>query len=972
MKQIIIILVVGSLCLFGLTALAQEEEPILVIDPQGHSALIEAVMFTPDGSTLISVANDKTIRLWDVESGDLRRTFRIQIGEGIRGRIDAGAISPDGRLLAVAGWPYNYDEYGVPIHLFDLASGEIIALLKGHTDVIWNVEFSQDGKWLVSGGDKTVRIWDVSGQDVPTGAVAILEGHTDGVTNIGVAPDMSQIVSASFDSTLRFWELSEDRRSAKTSKTLKKHPVYVECVAYSPDGKYIVSGDGESNIFLWNSKGKFVKRIAEQYPGVIAFSADSKKVVVGGTQDQPVTVYAIPSGKKLATFDKHTNFVAAAAFYGNDLIASAGGNAKDMYIWDAGSGEVKTHIVGKGEAVWSVAFDQGLTVAFGNTNTAFGEIHVGAKEFPQFAAYPEHVPLERSFDFAEMSLNQRTPAEKEFTRSLTKHEGQALKRVTWRELKVKGAGTITHTGDGARWIHAYTFTRNGDVVAGFEPWIRLYQSDGAQIREFTGHTGEIWALAVSKDGRLFASASDDQTIKLWNIETGECLATLFVTRDNEWICWTPQGYYAASAGGEKYIGWHLNQGMEHAAKFHPVSVFRKRFHQPELVKQTIALGGFEQALTLVNAEARRPIEQTAVTEVLPPEVRWVSPDTLSIEATEPSIQIKAEISSESEITEIKILVNGRVQEASRGLALEEVQTTDTGTLIVRDVTLAPGNNEIAIFAANREAGGTSEVRTVVYDSSAQDWLKPKVYMISVGISKYAQAGMDLEYADDDAKAMSELFRSQEGTLYQSVTIKELYDEEATRDNILDALEWLEDETTQKDIAVIFMAAHGINDDRGNFYMLPADGDPENLRRTGVDWGDFVDILGNLPSRVLFFLDTCHSGQLGQNLFRMRGEVDNTEAIRELASDENGVVILAASTGKEYSLEHPEWGHGAFTRALLDGLQDGNADYTGDGIVHLRELDTYIAERVKELTEGSQHPTTLKPSSISRFPIVQVQ
>jgi hypothetical protein len=74
-------------------------------------------------------------------------------------------------------------------------------------------------------------------------------------------------------------------------------------------------------------------------------------------------------------------------------------------------------------------------------------------------------------------------------------------------------------------------------------------------------------------------------IKLWNIETGECLATLFVTRDNEWICWTPQGYYAASAGGEKYIGWHLNQGMEKAAKFHPVSVFRKRFHQPELVNR---------------------------------------------------------------------------------------------------------------------------------------------------------------------------------------------------------------------------------------------------------------------------------------------------------------------------------------------------------------------------------------------------
>jgi uncharacterized caspase-like protein len=71
------------------------------------------------------------------------------------------------------------------------------------------------------------------------------------------------------------------------------------------------------------------------------------------------------------------------------------------------------------------------------------------------------------------------------------------------------------------------------------------------------------------------------------------------------------------------------------------------------------------------------------------------------------------------------------------------------------------------------------------------------------------------------------------------------------------------------------------------------------------------------------------------------------------------------------MEHPEWGHGAFTKSLLDGLQDGNADLNGDGVVHLNELDYYVAEQVKALTSGAQHPTPLKPSTISRFPIVQV-
>jgi hypothetical protein len=74
--------------------------------------------------------------------------------------------------------------------------------------------------------------------------------------------------------------------------------------------------------------------------------------------------------------------------------------------------------------------------------------------------------------------------------------------------------------------------------------------------------------------------------------------------------------------------------------------------------------------------------------------------------------------------------------------------------------------------------------------------------------------------------------------------------------------------------------------------LPSDGDPDRLRATGVDWGDFSTVLGNLPSRVLLFLDACHSGQLGANL-GYRTATDITEALRKLASDENGVVIMAA-------------------------------------------------------------------------------
>ena len=128
------------------------------------------------------------------------------------------------------------------------------------------------------------------------------------------------------------------------------------------------------------------------------------------------------------------------------------------------------------------------------------------------------------------------------------------------------------------------------------------------------------------------------------------------------------------------------------------------------------------------------------------------------------------------------------------------------------------------------------------------------------------------------------------------------------------------------------------------------------------------------SRCLLFLDTCHSGGIDPDLLTgFRGSpINNTEAIRELASEEYGIVVMAASTGKEFSVERKEWGHGAFTKALLDGLQEGKADYSGDGIIYIDELAMYVYERVKKLTDGKQHPTTQIPGTIKRFPVFQLK
>jgi hypothetical protein len=96
-------------------------------------------------------------------------------------------------------------------------------------------------------------------------------------------------------------------------------------------------------------------------------------------------------------------------------------------------------------------------------------------------------------------------------------------------------------------------------------------------------------------------------------------------------------------------------------------------------------------------------------------------------------------------------------------------------------------------------------------------------------------------------------------------------------------------------------------------------------------------------------------------------MDITGVINELTSAQNGAVVFVASTGNQYSLENPDWGNGAFSKAVIEGL-NGKADERRTGRITVTMLDLYVAERVKELTRGQQTPTTTKPtaSPISRW------
>ena len=246
--------------------------------------------------------------------------------------------------------------------------------------------------------------------------------------------------------------------------------------------------------------------------------------------------------------------------------------------------------------------------------------------------------------------------------------------------------------------------------------------------------------------------------------------------------------------------------------------------------------------------------------------------------------------------------------------------------------------------------------------------KPTLYILAIGVSKYNNPDLQLQFAAKDAIDFSLSMVQQQGLLYEKVELRLLTDEQANADNIRDGLQWLKTETTFGDVAMLYMAGHGINDNVGDFFFMPVNADLKRINATCVGYREIKGALDANAGKMLVFMDACHSGNvLGNN---QRRAAMLTQAITELTSADNGAVVFTSSTGRQFSLENPEWNNGAFTKALVEGL-NGAADLFKTQTITVNSLSSYVANRVKELTNGQQAPTTIIPSSVPDFPVAVV-
>jgi WD40 repeat protein len=319
---------------------------------QGHSARVWLVLFSPDGSTLLSASENQTVKLWDVRTGQCLRTL-----EGYSNSVLSVALSCDGQLLASSG----RDQL---LRLWDVATGDCIKTMQGHTNIVSSVTFApklDESQILASGSDdRTIKIWDCdTGECLKT-----ILGHSSWVQSLSFSPDGQILASGSRDCTVKLW----DWQTGECLQTLEGHIHRVKSVAFSPDGTTLVSGSDDQTVKLWEvNTGICLHTFQGHRDWVLSVALSPCGSRIASGSGETIKLWDVGTRECLQTFEGHTHRVRSVAFSSDGQTLASASDDETVKLWDVCTGKNRGTLQGHHKGVWSVVFSpNGQTLASGS------------------------------------------------------------------------------------------------------------------------------------------------------------------------------------------------------------------------------------------------------------------------------------------------------------------------------------------------------------------------------------------------------------------------------------------------------------------------------------------------------------------------------------------------------------------------------------------------------------------------------
>ncbi len=484
---------------YSLLNICYAQGPKLML-PIGHTIYLWSAQFSPDAKKIITASNDRTAKIWDVASGNLIADLK-----GSRNGIWSVQFSPDGKKIVSASWDST-------AKIWDAASGNLIADLSGHVNDVTYARFSPDGKKIVTASqDSTAKIWDVATGNL----IADLKGHRGFVRSAQFSPDGKKIVSTSQDSTTKIW----DAASGNLIADLHGHTNVVNSAQFSPDGKKIVTASFDSNAKIWDAVTGRLIIVLEGHSNEISFvqfSPDGKKVVTA-SWDSTAKIWDAASGNLIVDLKGHTNWIRSARFSpdGKKIVtASYDGTAK---IWDVATGNLIADLKGHRGSVLSAQFSPACP------NDPSG----GKKIVTAFSNGTAKIWDATSGNLiADLKGHTQSVSSVQFSPNGKKVVTASNSAKIW---DVASGKIIADLKEHTRWVYSAQFSSDGNkiVTASQDSTAKIWDvASGHLITDLKGHTGFVYSAWFSPDGKKVVTASKDNTAKIWDAASGNLIADL--------------------------------------------------------------------------------------------------------------------------------------------------------------------------------------------------------------------------------------------------------------------------------------------------------------------------------------------------------------------------------------------------------------------------------------------------------------
>ncbi|NQV35860.1 MAG: caspase family protein [Phycisphaeraceae bacterium] len=918
--------------------------------PRGRH--LESLALSTDDKMLAVADKSGWITIWDTQTGNKLRSFCAhavakdnhgQLGGYWNSRYSGKvAFHPDGVRLLTA--------YGNTLTTWNLGTGTQVKVVDQTQKPIRNMAISSDGRYFGACTESEVILYDgIRGKRLKAwNRIASNPMH------LGFSADGKRFIFSKGGSlgtsTIEIHLLGDRLAHIQSVKavpyTHSQIPIITSAV-FDPEGKKILVGmqgkissdasgeDGSLTRYpgalVWDLETHRVKPLAlakadSGYTPSTWWSSDRSKVVYASNafRNSPSTAISIrdlKTGEVLSRL-KGPPYEFVVVSEGNRYLLTHE-RRMEATIWDVKASKIISSINLEDQAILDVKFigDGSQLLMSSSDGLSLWDTAKGAKSRSVGKSKGSR-PLMLSHD-----------QEVIYVPAYASSEHFKLSAVDLTSGKLLGEMNCY----GGKWTSGHIATTDASqdgkqilTAMGSSGNVKIWDASTYKLIHTLEHGLEESGAVFSPDGNRILVYSRNGILKLFDAHRATLLGTIVLRRQGlEWVVVTPTGYFHGSPELTRRISWRISDQL------FPLELYSQHFHKPQIISDVLQRHAGETLLV-------RPVIST------PPRVQL---EIASIGRQ--SVQVSATArggTDTDDIADVHLYVNGRDVEAIQEEEIN-IKPEEDGIVTFTHRIMIPAHKTKSVIAAvvtdSKGVNSLPSTRVIVLPGEETAGQR-KLYVLTVGVSKYMNEASNLKYCHADAEALATLLRAQKGLAFDDVRTRVITDQDATVSGIKAGLDWLRTQCTRSDTALVLFSGHGSRGYAGELYYVPYEAQAD-APGSYLPWDDVAQALqGVKASPVLFLADCCHSGAFGSE------RLSQDEFARPLLRDSR-VMVFSSSRGVEASLEMPSLKHGAFTYAVLQGLS-GKADLIADKRITISELQAYVANQVKQITEGRQHPS----------------